>query len=212
MLNSSRTPVPIAVISAWISVFCSTLSMRLFSTLRILPRSGSTAWVLRSRPCLAEPPAESPSTTNSSASDGSLTEQSASLPGSVRVLERRLAPRQVARLARRLARALRLHRLHDHRARLARVLLEELGRGPALTIDSTKPAIPGLPSLVLVWPSNCGSRSFTEITAVRPSRTSSPERLSSFSFSRPVVARVLVERARQRRAKARQVRCRPRAC
>ena len=83
MLNSSRTPVPIAVMSAWISVFLSTLSMRLFSTLRILPRSGSTACVLRSRPCLAEPPAESPSTMKSSASDGSFTEQSASLPGSV---------------------------------------------------------------------------------------------------------------------------------
>ena len=56
---------------------------------------------------------------------------------------------------------------------------------PVLTIDSTKPAIPGLPSLVFVWPSNWGSRSLTEITAVSPSRTSSPERLSSFSFSRP---------------------------
>ena len=76
-------PVPIAVISAWISLFESTLSMRFFSTLMILPRSGSTACVLRSRPCLAEPPAESPSTTNSSARAGSRTEQSASLPGSV---------------------------------------------------------------------------------------------------------------------------------
>src|SRR5690348_17364869 len=67
--------------SAWISWFCRTLSIRARSTLRILPRSGSTAWVLRSRPCLAEPPAESPSTMKISASDGSLTEQSASLPG-----------------------------------------------------------------------------------------------------------------------------------
>src|ERR1700732_2984469 len=102
MLNSSRTPVPIAVIRAWTSTFCSTLSMRDFSTLRILPRSGSTACVLRSRPCLAEPPAESPSTTNSSASAGSLNEQSARLPG--------------------------LHGLHYHRARLARVLLEEVAQ------------------------------------------------------------------------------------
>ena len=62
--------------------------MRAFSTLRILPRSGRTACVLRSRPCLAEPPAESPSTMKISASDGSLTEQSASLPGSARVLQR----------------------------------------------------------------------------------------------------------------------------
>ena len=82
----------------------STLSMRDFSTLRILPRSGSTACVLRSRPCLAEPPAESPSTMKISASDGSLTEQSASLPGQARVLQRGLAPRQIARLARGRAR------------------------------------------------------------------------------------------------------------
>src|ERR1700691_1848212 len=128
MLNSSRTPVPIAVISAWISVFARTLSMRDFSTLRILPRSGSTAWVLRSRPCLAEPPAESPSTTNSSARDGSLTEQSASLPGSVEFSR--------ADLRRGRARAVRagpggaraLPGLHDHRARLARVLLQELAQ------------------------------------------------------------------------------------
>ena len=40
-----------------------------------------------------------------------------------------------------------------------------------------------LPSLVLVWPSNCGSASLTETIAVRPSRTSSPVRLSSFSRS-----------------------------
>ena len=32
------------------------------STFKILPRSGRMAWNLRSRPCLAEPPAESPST------------------------------------------------------------------------------------------------------------------------------------------------------
>src|SRR5215831_8553248 len=40
------------------------------------------AWVRRSRPCLAEPPALSPSTRNSSQSSGSFSEQSASLPGS----------------------------------------------------------------------------------------------------------------------------------
>jgi len=32
------------------------------STLMILPRSGRIAWNSRLRPCLAEPPAESPST------------------------------------------------------------------------------------------------------------------------------------------------------
>ena len=45
--------------------------------------------------------------------------------------------------------------------------------------------MPGLPSLVFVWPSNCGSASLAEMTAVRPSRTSSPERFSSFSLSSP---------------------------
>ncbi len=55
-------PVPMAVIIVWISVFWSTLSRRAFSTLISLPRIGRIAWYRRSRPCLAEPPAESPST------------------------------------------------------------------------------------------------------------------------------------------------------
>ena len=42
-----------------------------------------------------------------------------------------------------------------------------------------------LPSLAFVCPSNCGSVSFTLMTAVRPSRTSSPERLASLSASVP---------------------------
>ena len=76
--------------------------MRLFSTLMILPRSGSTAWVLRSRACLAEPPAESPSTTKISARLGSLTVQSASLPGRVEFSSADLRG-QVACLAGRVA-------------------------------------------------------------------------------------------------------------
>ena len=40
-----------------------------------------------------------------------------------------------------------------------------------------------LPRRVFVWPSNCGSGSFTETTATSPSRTSSPPRLASPSFS-----------------------------
>ena len=79
--NSSPMPVPIAVIIAWISMFESTLLMRFFSLLMIFPRSGRIAWKPRSRPCFAEPPAESPSTMKSSAASGSLIEQSASLPG-----------------------------------------------------------------------------------------------------------------------------------
>ena len=49
--------------------------------LRILPRSGITAWNSRSRACFALPPAESPSTRKSSPRPTSVPEQSASLPG-----------------------------------------------------------------------------------------------------------------------------------
>src|SRR6478735_5423990 len=133
MSKSSRTPEPSAVISAWISVFCRTLSMRDFSTLRILPRSGSTACVARSRPCLAEPPAESPSTMKISVSDGSFTEQSASLPGSVEFSSAHLR---------------RGDGLADDRARLRRVLLEELGE---LGVDDRRdePLHPGVAELRL---------------------------------------------------------------
>src|SRR6478735_5572195 len=51
------------------------------ATLRILPRKGSTAWLARSRACLAEPPAESPSTMKISAPAAAFCMQSASLPG-----------------------------------------------------------------------------------------------------------------------------------
>src|SRR5437764_279780 len=74
-------PVPSAVISVPISCELSILSKRARSTFRILPRNGRIAWLARLRPCLAEPPAESPSTMNSSESAGSRSWQSASLPG-----------------------------------------------------------------------------------------------------------------------------------
>ena len=51
---------------------------------------------------------------------------------------------------------------------------------------STSDRMGVLPSFVFVWPSNCGFWSFTEMMAVRPSRMSSPENGSSFSFRRPL--------------------------
>ena len=74
-------PQPSAVISVPTSADDSILSKRARSTFRILPLSGRIACVRRSRPCLAEPPAESPSTMKSSDSAGSFSWQSASLPG-----------------------------------------------------------------------------------------------------------------------------------
>ena len=56
----------------------------------------------------------------------------------------------------------------------------------AFIVVSTSERIEALPSLVLVCPSNCGSRSLTEMMAVSPSRMSSPMRFSSFSFSSPL--------------------------
>jgi hypothetical protein len=44
------------------------------------------------------------------------------------------------------------------------------------------PSTSPLPSLVLVWPSNCGSGTLTLTTAVRPSRMSSPDMLSASSL------------------------------
>src|SRR4029078_3706097 len=48
--------------------------------MRVLPRMGRIAWVLRSRACLALPPALSPSTMNSSVSPPPSPEEYASLP------------------------------------------------------------------------------------------------------------------------------------
>ncbi len=67
---------------SWTSCDDSTSAASTSQVFRILPRSGITAWNSRSRACLAEPPAESPSTRNSSARFGSWLLQSASLPGS----------------------------------------------------------------------------------------------------------------------------------
>ena len=79
-------PVPSAVISVPICSDDSILSARTRSTLSILPRSGRIAWNARLRPCLALPPAESPSTMKSSLLAGSFSWQSASLPGSEETL------------------------------------------------------------------------------------------------------------------------------
>ena len=181
--SSSPIPVPIAVMSAWISAFWRALSSRAFSTFRILPRMGRIAWIDRSRACLAEPPAESPSTTNSSHIEGSVLWQSASLPGSV--VSSSPLRRVRSRAARAASRAFaacddfRKMRFASPGCSSRNVVRR------SLTVVSTSERIDALPSFVLVWPSNCGSRSFTDTMPTSPSRTSSPRRLSSFSLSSP---------------------------
>src|SRR3974390_1053649 len=125
-------PVPSAVISVPICSLESILSARTRSTLRILPRSGRIAWNSRLRPCLALPPAESPSTMKISHLAGSRSWQSASLPGNDipssaplrRVSARALGAGGLARLARRFARGGGFHHLAHHDARFGWVLLE----------------------------------------------------------------------------------------
>ncbi len=174
-------PVPRAEITSRMASCPSILSGRAFSTFRILPKSGRMAWNRRSRPCLAEPPAESPSTMNSSDSSGSRLEQSASLPGSVPLSSALL--RCTRSRAFRAASRARLATRHFSMIRFASEgFSSRYCASASPTTVCTWPATSGLPRRVFVWPSNCGSGSFTETTATRPSRTSSPVRFGSASF------------------------------
>ena len=172
-------PVPSAVISVPIISDDSIRSKRARSTFRILPRSGSTAWFWRDRPCFAEPPAESPSTMNSSDSAGSFSWQSASLPGSEAT--------SIAVLRRVSSRALRA----ASRARAASTILpvmalasEGFSSNHSASFSPTRFSTAGrtslLTSLSLVWLENLGSGTLTDSTQVSPSRASSPVK-STFS-------------------------------
>ena len=59
-----------------------TLSSLAFSTFKIFPLRGRIAWKCLSLPCLAEPPADSPSTKYISLLEGSFSWQSDNFPGS----------------------------------------------------------------------------------------------------------------------------------
>ena len=139
------------------------------------------AWYFLSRPCLAVPPAESPSTRKSSQAAGSLSAQSASLPGK---------PPPVSTFLRcTISLALRAAcRAWAASTTLSRMLLASLGCSSryccsiSLTHVSTAPRASALPSLVLVWPSNWGSATLMAMTAVRPSLKSSPT-ISTLAFS-----------------------------
>ena len=131
------------------------------------------AWNLRSRPCLAEPPAESPSTMKISDKAGSRFWQSASFPGS--------EARSSAPLRRVSSRALRA----ASRARAASTtLLMTLRASPgcssnhsdsfSATILSTTGRTSEDTNLSLVCEEKLGSGTLTESTHVKPSRMSSP--------------------------------------
>jgi hypothetical protein len=132
------------------------------ATFRILPRMGRIAWVLRSRACLAEPPALSPSTMKISVPAGSSALQSVSLPG-----RRSLRP-EVAVLRLTSFSALRREALvhpldHIGQQRLAalHIVGEEMVEMIAHRVFD-KPLASGLVRRSLVWLWNCGSRMKTE--------------------------------------------------
>ena len=111
----------------------------------------------RSRPCLAEPPAESPSTMKSSLSAGTVEAQSASLPGRFKRCETavlRVTCCAAARDASR-ARAARMMRATTGSATVLFSLSHFSSAGR--TTPSTCPATSGLLSRPLVCPWNCGS-------------------------------------------------------
>jgi hypothetical protein len=75
-----------------------------------------------------------------------------------------------------------------------------------LTTEATKPSMPGLPSLVFVWPSNCGSVELDRDDRGQALADVLAGEVLVLLLELALLARVAVERARERRAEARHVR------
>jgi len=181
ILKSGLKPVPKAWIKVPISAEFKILSGRDFSVFNIFPFNGSTAWFFLSLACLAEPPAESPSTMKSSLLSGDLLWQSASFPGSELIsnaeffLETSLA----FLAASRAAAASKIFVITN---------FASLGFSSnqlvkfSDTIDSTIGLTSEETNLSFVWDENLGSGTLTERIQVRPSLASSPVRLTLSFF------------------------------
>ena len=144
---------PIATEMSCTSCEASTASESTSQVFRIFPRNGRMAWYSRFLACLALPPAESPSTRNSSVIDRSWLVQSASLPGSagpevtflratLRLFFMRCCAFSIASLA---ISSPSPTFWFSHRLKAS------------LTIPDTKVAAAREDSRSLVWPLNCGS-------------------------------------------------------
>ena len=203
--SSAPMPHPSAAIIVRISSLPSILSKRAFSTFRILPLSGRIAWNRRSRPCLADPPAESPSTMYSSLSAGSRSWQSASLPGSA-LLSSAPLRRTRSRALRAASRARAAStRLRDDALRDGRVLFEVRAQ---LLVDD------GLDDALHLGVAELGLRLALELRARDLDADDAGQALADVvaadAFARVlrqlVLRRVEVDRPREGRAEARQVR------
>ena len=144
---------PKAITRAFISLKASILSMVVLSTFKILPLSGRMACVLLSRPCLPEPPAESPSTMNISASLASRVWQSASLPGKVSPSQNAFSQYAFFGGFGGLPGFERQQNFGNYGSSVSRIFFQEKANASPKT-DSTAVLASGLPSLALVCPSN----------------------------------------------------------
>ena len=165
------------------SSFFRTSSIFAFSVFITLPRNGKIAWKRLSRPCLALPPAESPSTKYNSFRSGFFLCAGDSLP------ERLVSTLLFLRSSRASSRALRA----ASRASFAlkafpiNVCVKLLFSSKKYVIFSdttcsTAVLASGVPNLFLVCPSNCNKCSgiLIESTVVSPSRISAPSSLLPF--------------------------------
>ena len=137
------------------------------------------AWFFLSLPCLADPPAESPSTINNSDNSGFFSWQSASLPG------RDVFSRPVFLLVNSLA-FLAASLAFEASIILSIIFLISDGFSSIhcsnllRLVDSITGLTSEDTSLSFVWLENLGSGNFTDIIHVNPSRASSPVILPEF--------------------------------
>ena len=188
----------------------SILSNRARSTLRILPRSGSTAWYSRLRPCLAD-----------AAGRVALDEEDlglrrvpllavGELAGQVRDVDRALAAGELARLARGLARLRRLDDLaHDH-PRLAAGAPRTIATGVRRPGPRRPAAPPRTPACPWSGEENFGSGHLDREHAGQPLARVVAGQIDLLLLGKPALG-IGDDRAGQRAAEARRDACRRRA-
>ena len=141
-------------INSFNSLFAPKRSSELDITFNTLPRSGIIAWVARSRACFAVPPADSPSTINSSVPAIPCLEQSANFAG----IRTRLVGvlRAISLTCFVLIRAFaRFTTKSSNAFAVFGSDARNISHG-SRSAFSVKRATSGLESFSLVWPKNCG--------------------------------------------------------
>ena len=142
------------------------------ATFRILPRSGRIACVSRLRACLAEPPAESPSTRKISVPSGLVLRAVGQLAGQAQLARRGLALLLAVLLAPQPVLGLGDHMVEQHVAALP-CRRSASARNCRRRSVSTSLVASTLTSFSLVWPWNCGCSMKIDTRPAAPSITSS---------------------------------------